>query len=445
MISLTYATSTCCWEWAKKTPCVTRFSTTGGERGAADAVRDPRGMATKFFTPQGNWDWVYLNVPFFFFFFIHDPIKFPGLIHAQKRDPRTGLPNAAAFWDWVTQNHESLHMIMWLYSEYGTFRDHRHMNSYMRHAHKWEMPDGTFRYVHMYLQADAGYEFAGESEMQSLRGADPDHASRDLFNAIDQDDYPTWTAYVQVVDSRDCPEFGYNLLDLTKHWDMGTYPQNLGTVPSRPFGKLTLNRNPENFFAEIEQLAFSPSHLVPGIVPSEDPMLQARMLAYPDAQRYRLGVNYQQIPVNQPLCPFNPLLRDGTASTDGNHGSRAGYISNHVKPLAKPRRQPPPDSRRDAWLDALITQPLDSIGEVNCVFPRTFWTHLDDPQYEGWQDKMVSNLSISIAQAPSDIRQRVYKVFRLVHTDLAIRVQETTENLVNALDMGSQSMPLSKL
>ncbi|KAE8377795.1 catalase-like domain-containing protein [Aspergillus bertholletiae] len=426
----------------KKTPCVTRFSTTGGERGTSDAVRDPRGMATKFFTPQGNWDWVYLNVPFFF---IRDPIKFPGLIHAQKRDPQTNLGNPNAFWDWVTRNHESLHMVMWLYSEYGTFKDYRHMNGYMGHAHKWVMPDGTFRYVHMYWQADAGYDFVGENEMQLLRGSDPDHASRDLYEAIERGDHPTWTAYVQVIDPQEAPRFGYNILDLTKHWDMGTYPRNLGTVPSRPFGKLTLNRNVSNYFAEIEQLAFSPAHLVPGIAPSEDPMLQARMFAYSDAQRYRLGVNYQQIPINRPLCPLNPLLRDGAATVDGNCGSQPGYPS-ECSPLefnALPPRSPLPDAKRDAWHDELKNRPMDRIEEVDYIFPCTFWTHLDDPQYEGWQDKMVSNLAISIAQATRDVRKRVYQTFNLVHVDLATRVQEATEKLVRSEDIIPSMPPMS--
>jgi catalase len=414
----------------KKTQCVTRFSTTGGERGTADAVRDPRGMATKFFTNQGNWDWVYLNVPFFF---IRDPIKFPGLMHAQKRDPQTNMPNPNMFWDWVTRNHESLHMVMWLYSEYGTFNTYRNMNSYMGHAHKWVTPDGSYRYVHMYLQADAGYEFASHSQMQNTSGIDPDHATRDLFHAIKTRNYPTWTAYVQVIEPEDVPKFGYNILDLTKHWDMGTYPKDLGTVPARPFGKLTLNRNPENFFAEVEQLAFSPSHLVPGIAPSEDPMLQARMFAYPDAQRHRLGVNYQQIPVNRPLCPFNPLLRDGLAVVDGNYGARAGYISSDD--AMSFRDAPPAEPKRDDSLEAAINPPFSAIDELDYKFPRTFWTHLEEPAYEGWQEKMVFNLANSLSQTDKIIRERVYKVFELVHSDLSKRVRDATEMMVTKANM----------
>lgn len=419
----------------KKTPCVTRFSTTGGERGTADAVRDPRGMATKFFTDQGNWDWVYLNVPFFF---IRDPIKFPGLIHAQKRDPQTNMPNPTMFWDWVTKNHESLHMVMWLYSEYGTFNTYRNMNSYMGHAHKWVMPDGSFRYVHVYLQADAGYEFATDSQMRDTSGIDPDHATRDLHHAISTGQYPTWTAYVQVIEPERVSDFGYNILDLTKHWDMGTYPKDLGTVPSRPFGRLTLNRNPANYFAEVEQLAFSPSNLVPGIAPSEDPMLQARMFAYPDAQRYRLGVNHHQIPVNRPVCPFNPLLRDGRAAVDGNYGARPAYPSSR-DPMSF---QEPPQAapRRHDGLEAHITR---YSSELDYKFARTFWTHLDDPAYEGWQEKMVSNLAKSISQADKPIRENVYSVFRLVDPDLSSRARHAAEMLVVKAGMVPRGMSRS--
>ncbi|CEJ92384.1 hypothetical protein VHEMI08039 [[Torrubiella] hemipterigena] len=408
----------------KKTRCITRFSTTGGERGTADAVRDPRGMATKFFTSEGNWDWVYLNVPFFF---VRDPLKFPGLMHAQKRDPQTNLPNPNSFWDWVACNHESLHMVLWLYSEYGTFNSYRHMNSYMGHAHKWVKPDGSYRYVHMYLQADAGYEFASGPQMQRTSGIDPDHATRDLYHAIRTGNYPTWTAYVQVIEPEDAPKFGYNILDITKHWDMGTYPKDLGTVPARPFGKLTLNRNPDNYFAEVEQLAFSPSHLVPGIAPSEDPVLQARMFAYPDAQRHRLGVNYQQIPVNRPLCPFNPLQRDGRAAVDGNYGSRAGYLPSDCPMTFRERYQ----TKWDAALEPVVNdESLSEVSELDYKFPRTFWTHLDDAEHAGWQDKLVDNLAQSICQADTRVRENMYTVFGLVDHDLASRVRDKTELLV---------------
>jgi len=319
-------------------------------------------------------------------------------------------------------------MIMWLYSEYGTFNTYRNMNSYMGHAHKWMMPDGSFKYVHMYLSADAGYDFATDEQMRHTSSVDPDHATRDLYNAIENGDHPTWTAYVQVIDPRDTTKFEYNILDLTKHWDMGTYPKNLGTVGARPFGKLTLNRNPQNYFAEIEQLAFSPSHLVPGIQPSEDPMLQARMFAYPDAQRYRLGVNYQQIPVNQSKYAFNPLLRDGAATVNGNYGSLPGYVTNsHPMTFAERSERA---LEHNTWIAKVSTEPFVAISEVDYIFPRTFWTHLNDPQYPGWQQKMIRNLSKSVASARKEIREKVYNTFRLVHPEFAILVREATERRV---------------
>ncbi|KAM0462112.1 hypothetical protein ACHAO4_001306 [Trichoderma viride] len=407
----------------KKTQCLVRFSTTGGERGSADSVRDARGFAVKCYTEEGNWDWVWNDVPFFF---IRDPIKFPGMIHAQKKDPRSNLRDQTRFWNWVIQNPESLHMIMWLYSDYGTFSSYRHMNGYMGHAHKWVMPDGSFKYVHMYLEADLGYKNHSDEDIPHMAGNDPDHAARDLYDAIERGEYPTYTAKVQVIDPADVRKFGYNILDMTKHWDMGTYPADLGTVDARVVGKLTLDRNPENHFAQIEQAAFSPSHLVPGIEPSEDPMLQARFFAYPDAQRYRLGVNYQQIPVNQPKHAYNPLLRDGAASVLGNYGSHPGFVTRkdtmqfrHFESSSTPEHK--------EWLAEMASEPNERKEELDLKFARTFWTHLDDPHYEGWQDRMVRSLGRDIASVEMETRDQVFQVLKKIHSELAARVEEKVE------------------
>lgn len=416
----------------KKTPCLARFSTTAGERGAADSVRDVRGFSVKCYTAEGNWDWVWNDVPFFF---IRDPIKFPGLVHAQKRDPRTGLRDPTRFWDWVVQNQESLHMVMWLYSDYGTFSSYRHMNGYMGHAHKWVMPDGTFKYVHMYLETDLGYKTHTDEEIPHMTGHDPDHAARDLHDAIERGDYPTYTAKVQVIDPAEVDRFGYNILDMTKHWDMGTYPADLGVVGARTFGKLTLKRNPENFFAEMEQAAFSPSHLVPGIEPSEDPMLQARLFAYPDAQRYRLGVNYQQLPVNRPLHAFNPLLRDGAGSVLGNYGADPGYVTSKA-PMRFNRSSSSSsglESRstpeHEQWLNKVMSASADELRELDLKFARTFWTHLDGPEYPGWQDRMVTSLGRDLANVKKETRQDVFRVLGEIHCDLSAKVKQYVEKL----------------
>lgn len=414
----------------KKTPCLVRFSTTTGERGSADSVRDPRGFAVKCYTAEGNWDWVWNNVPFFF---IRDPVKFPGMVHAHKRDPRTGMRDATRFWDWVVQNQESLHMVMWLFSDYGTFSTYRNMNGYMGHAHKWVMPDGSWRYVHMYLEADLGYRNHADDDIPRMTGQDPDFASRDLHDAIERREFPTYTAKVQVIDPADVDKFGYNILDMTKHWDMGTYPKDLGTVGARPFGRLTLNRNVRNHFAEVEQAAFSPSHLVPGIQPSEDPMLQARMFAYPDAQRYRLGVNYQQaVRVNRPNCVFNPLLRDGAAAGTDNYGSDPSYVT-----LQAPMRFCEPmmtTPEHQAWAARVTSEPFLQLSEVDFKFARTFWTHLDDSIYNGWQDRMVRALGRDIAGTKKKTREDVFEVLGKIHKELSERVQQEVEKVHNGSD-----------
>lgn len=416
----------------KKTPCLARFSTTAGERGAADSVRDVRGFSMKCYTAEGNWDWVWNNVPFFF---IRDPIKFPGLVHAQKKDPRTGLRDPTRFWNWVINNPESWHVAMWLYSDYGVFSTYRHMNMYMGHAYKFVMPDGSFKYIHMYLQGDLGYKTHADEDIPHMTGNDPDHAARDLHDAIERGDFPTYTAMIQVIDPAEAHRFGYNILDMTKHWDTGTYPVDMGTVQPRPFGKLTLNRNPTNFFAEVEQAAFSPSHLVPGIEPSEDPMLQARFFAYPDAQRYRLGVNYQQLPVNRPRSEvFNPLLRDGAgvALGEGNYGAHPGFVTDKepVQFAAGVKSRSSPEHQR--WLDEMMSMPEEKQREVDLKFARTFWSHLedDDPRYKGWQDRMVRSLGRDLANVKGDTREKVFGVLGIIGEDLEARVREHVDKML---------------
>ncbi|GJC95626.1 catalase [Colletotrichum higginsianum] len=257
----------------KKTKALARFSTVGGEKGSADSARDPRGFSVKFYTDEGNWDWVYNNTPIFF---IRDPVKFP----------------------------ECIHQLMHLFSDRGTPYSYRHMNGYSGHTHKWTKPDGSFVYVQIHLKTDQGNKTFTNEEAGKMASENPDWHTQDLFEAIEKGEHPSWTVYVQTLTPEQAQKFKWNVFDLTKVW-----PQS--EVPLRPFGKLTLNRNPENYFAEIEQAAFSPSHLVPGVEPTADPVLQSRLFSYPDTHRHRLGVNYQQIPVNAPLNAFNPFQRDG--------------------------------------------------------------------------------------------------------------------------------------
>lgn len=410
----------------KKTPCITRFSTTTMERGSAEMMRDFKGMAVKFFTEQGNWDWVCLNFPLFF---IRDPIKFPSLMHAQRRDPRTHLINPNMYWDWVTSNHESLHMVLVQFSDFGTMFNWRGMSGYVGHAYKWIMPDGSFKYVHVFLASDTGPTFHEGNRMLNHRDLDPDDATRDLYEAIDSGNYPTWTANIQVIDPKDAPHVGFNILDPTKHWNLGTYPKDLQKFPARPFGKLTLNRTPENYFAEIEQLAFSPSNMVPGVQPSEDPILQARMFAYPDAQRYRLGANHQNIPVNRSKKTFNPLMRDGFGTFDSNYGSLPGYVPG--APTGGHVQSPEPDHQFNEWLSEVSSQSWAQSNADDYKFPREFYLILPELRNQAFQDRMIQNLAESVAQTRKEIRERVYDSFYLVLPELSKRVQEATERIIS--------------
>jgi catalase len=375
----------------KTTPCMTRFSTTGLERGSSEGVRDLKGMAIKFFTKQGEWDWVCLNFPFFF---IRDPIKFPSLMHAQTRDPQTNLLNPNAYWDWVTSNHESLHMVLLQFSDFGTMFTWRTLSGYVGHAYKWVMPDGSFKYVHFFLSSDRGPNFTDGDQAQHDH-SDPDYASRDLHDTIERGEYPTWTAHVQVVDPKDAPKLGFNILDVTKHWNLGTYPKDLEKIPSRPFGKLTLKRNPENYFAEVEQRTFSPSNLVPGVEPSEDPILQARMFAYPDAQRYRLGASHRK-------------------STSASTKTTSTIITD-------------PEYRR--WISEVSSPAWTQPHPNDYKFAREYYSILPEFRSQEFQDRMVENLAASVAQTREGIRTKVYRTLELVHPELASRVRTLAESL----------------
>ncbi|KAL8641588.1 MAG: hypothetical protein Q9226_008615 [Calogaya cf. arnoldii] len=409
----------------KKTACVSRFSTSGGEKGSADSARDPRGFATKFYTDEGNWDWVYNNAPFFF---LRDPAKFPAFVHSQKRDPQTNLKDATMYWDYITNNPESIGMVVWLFSEYGTVKSYRHMNAYMGHTHKWVKPDGSFKYIQMYLQTDQGYQFNTDEQAQNLAGTNGDHATQDLFEAIEKGDYPTWTAYVQVLDPLDAETYRYDIFDITTHWP-------LEDMPARPFGKLTLNRNPDNHFAEIEQLAFSPSHLVPGIEPSADPVLQARMFSYPDAQRHRLGVNYQQIPVNRPKQAFNPLQRDGAGAVQGNGGAFPSHLSS-TRPMTYKDRSSLVTPSHEQWSGSVTAKPRWQPSDIDFDSPdspRGFWDMIGEKdKYAGWQGKMIGNIARHLSGARVDVRTKAYVLFRRVHDDLGDGVERETEALAVA-------------
>ncbi|KAG0002332.1 hypothetical protein BGZ65_002732 [Modicella reniformis] len=287
-----------------------------GERGSSDSLRDPRGFAIKFYTEEGNWDMVGNNTPVFF---IRDPLKFPDFIHTQKRDPKTNLKNPDAYWDFLSLSPESLHQVTILFSNRGTPYSFRHMDGFSSHTFKLVNAQGVAHLVKWHFKTDQGVKNHTQEEAAELDTSNPDSNTEDLFNAIDKSDFPSWTVYLQVMREEDAANYKWNVFDVTKVWPHSDYPL-------QKIGKMTLNRNPKNYFAEVEQAAFSPSHMVPGIDVTNDKMLQGRLFSYPDTHRHRLGPNYLQIPINQPyrvkVCNHQ---RDGPMTFSENFNGSPNY------------------------------------------------------------------------------------------------------------------------
>lgn len=305
-------------EVGKQTPCFLRFSTVGGEKGSADTDRDPRGFAIKFYTEEGNWDLVGNNTPVFF---IRDPLKFPDFIHTQKRVPQTNLKSGTMKWDFWSLSPESLHQVTILFSDRGTPDGYRHMDGFGSHTYSLINANTERVWVKFHFKTQQGIQNLSASAAELIAGQNPDYATEDLFHAIEEGNFPKWTFYIQVMTEEQAQTFRYNPFDITKVWPHGEFPMI-------EVGTLELNRNPENYFAEVEQAAFAPAHVVPGIDFSPDKMLQARIMAYTDAHRYRLGANHETLPVNQPHVPVNNYQRDGFMRHDGNHGSKLNYEPN---------------------------------------------------------------------------------------------------------------------
>ena len=303
-------------EVGKQTEVFLRFSTVAGEKGAADGERDVRGFAVKFYTEEGNWDLVGNNTPVFF---IRDPYKLANFIHTQKRHPQTHLRDANMQWDFWSLNPESLHQVTILFSDRGLPASYRHMNGYGSHTFSF-VKAGERTWCKFHFKTRQGIRCMTGEEATALIGTDRESHQRDLFEAIERGDYPQWTVKIQVMTEEQAKSFQWNPFDLTKVWPHSQFPL-------MEIGTLELNRNPVNYHAEVEQAAFSPSVFPPGIGPSPDKVLQARLMSYPDAQRYRIGTNYQQLPVNQPRCPVMHYQRDG-AMAAGYGGSSTNYYPN---------------------------------------------------------------------------------------------------------------------
>ncbi|KAA0915174.1 catalase [Psychrobacter sp. ANT_WB68] len=305
-------------EVGKQTEMFARFSTVAGERGAADAERDIRGFALKFYTEEGNWDMVGNNTPVFF---LRDPRKFPDLNKAVKRDPRTNMRSATNNWDFWTLLPEAFHQVTIVMSDRGLPASYRHMHGFGSHTYSfWNEANERF-WVKFHFRTQQGIKNLTDAEASDLVGMDRESHQKDLYNAIENGDFPKWKMYVQIMPEAEADTVPYHPFDLTKVWPKGDYP--LIEV-----GEFELNKNSDNYFVDVEQAAFAPSNLVPGISVSPDKMLQNRLVNYADAQRYRVGVNHQQIPVNKPRCPVMSNHRDGLGRVDDNYGGRPHYEPN---------------------------------------------------------------------------------------------------------------------
>ncbi|MGF9974532.1 catalase KatA [Bacillus velezensis] len=305
-------------EVGKRTPLFIRFSTVAGELGSSDTVRDPRGFAVKFYTEEGNYDIVGNNTPVFF---IRDAIKFPDFIHTQKRDPRTHLKNPTAVWDFWSLSPESLHQVTILMSDRGIPATLRHMHGFGSHTFKWTNDKGEGVWIKYHFKTEQGVKNLDVNTAAKIAGENPDYHTEDLFNAIENGDFPAWKLYVQIMPLEDANTYRFDPFDVTKVWSQKDYP--LIEV-----GRMVLNRNPENYFAEVEQATFSPGTLVPGVDVSPDKMLQGRLFAYHDAHRYRVGANYQALPINRSRNEVKNYQRDGQMRFDDNGGRSVYYEPN---------------------------------------------------------------------------------------------------------------------
>jgi catalase len=377
----------------KETETFLRFSTVGGEKGSADAERDPRGFALRFYTEEGNWDLTGNNTPVFF---LRDPMKFSDFIHTQKRDPQTNLKSPTMMWDYWSLSPESLHQVTILFSDRGTPQDHRHMHGFGSHTFSFWNDQGERYWVKFHLKTLQGIKNFTREEAAAMTSKDPDHATRDLFESIARKDFPRWQMSVQLMPEMDAESYHLNPFDLTMVWPHSDYPLiDVGT--------LELNRNPENYFAEVEQAGLSPSNVVPGIGFSPDKVLQARVLSYPDAHRHRMGANFEALPVNKPKCPVHTYHRDGAMSFDGNGGASPNYEPNSFGgPQEDPSYREPPlrvSGEADRFDQA---EGADDYAQAGALY------RLMSPAE---QERLTSNIVVSMKTVPREIQERQIRHF----------------------------------
>ncbi|XP_037900229.1 catalase-like [Glossina fuscipes] len=403
-------------EVKRRTPIAVRFSTFSGESGSNETVRDSKGFAVKFYTEDGIFDIVGQNCPVFS---IRDPLLFPSLVHVVKRNPQTHLRDADMYWDFMSQCPETIHYMCMIFGDRGIPDGYRHMNGYSVHAYKLvnDKTEGVFAKFH--FRTDQGVQNLDDERALCLACRDPDYCTRDLFNSIRNGNYPSWTLYVQLLTQQQAKNLNFDAFDPTKIWP---YTE----APLIPVGKIILDRNPANYFAEIEQMAFSPANMVPGIEASPDKILQGRLFAYGDSQRYRLGTNYLQIPVNCPFrVPVKNFQRDGQMTVTDNQGGAPNYYPNTYS-------GPEPCLRARTLstccpISGDIYRHSASAAEDNFSQATDFWVLvLDDCA----RKRLVQSLATNLSKASQVVQERVARLFTMVHADFGRLLTEAlnTEN-----------------
>ncbi|WP_413482285.1 catalase [Morganella psychrotolerans] len=395
----------------KKTDMFARYSTVAGERGAADAERDIRGFALKFYTEEGNWDMVGNNTPVFY---LRDPLKFPDLNHVVKRDPRTNLRNMAYKWDFFSHLPESLHQLTIDVSDRGLPQSFRHMHGFGSHTYSFINSDNERFWVKFHFRCQQGIANLMDDEAEQLIGKDRESSQRDLYDAIESGDYPRWNLQIQIMPETDAAKVPYNPFDLTKVWPHADYPL-------MDVGYYELNRNPENYFSDVEQAAFNPANVVPGIGFSPDKMLQGRLFSYGDTQRYRLGVNHNQIPVNKPRCPFHNYHRDGAMRIDGNSGNSETYEPNSAGLFQEqPDFSEPPLSLEGAADHWNHREDTDYFSQ-----PRALYELLSEEEHQ----RMFARIAGELIQAAPQTQARQIDLFKQVHPGYGAGVEAAMAKL----------------
>ena len=390
----------------EKTKLLLRFSTVAGERGAADAERDVRGFALKFYTKEGNWDLVGNNTPVFF---VRDAYKFPDFIHTQKRDPQTNLRSNTAMWDFWSLSPESLHQVTILMSDRGLPKSFRNINGYGSHTYSLINSKNERFWVKFHFKTLQGIETLTNKEAEAIVGKDRESNQRDLFENIEKGNFPKWSFEIQIMSEEEAKKCSFNPFDLTKVWPHGDYPMI-------KVGTMTLNENPKNYFQQVEQAAFSPSNIVPGISYSPDKMLQARIFSYPDAQRYRVGTHYEMLPVNRPIVEVNTYNLDGSMNYKVKEPTKAFYEPNSFDGPVEDASYLEPDLA----VGDIAKRYDHRVGNDDFSQPRALFLLMSNSQKE----QLFSNIKDAMAGVPRDIVDRQIALFEKVHPDYAAGVKK---------------------